>query len=72
MANKLTLKRSAVPGKVPTTTDLDLGEIAINTYDGKAYMKKNVSGVETVVLLTGASGGTSTVGFEQTFLLMGA
>lgn len=69
MANKLTLKRSAVPGKVPTTTDLDLGEIAINTYDGKAYIKKNVSGAESVVPL---GGGTSTVGFEQTFLLMGA
>lgn len=57
MANKLTLKRSAVPGKVPTTADLDLGEIAINTYDGKAYMKKNVSGVESIVLLVGAGSG---------------
>lgn len=57
MANKLQIKRSAVPGKAPTTADLDLGELAINTYDGKAYMKKNVSGVETVVLLTGAGAG---------------
>lgn len=57
MANKLQLKRSSVPGKVPTTADLDLGEIAINTYDGKAYMKKNVSGVESIVLLVGAGSG---------------
>lgn len=57
MANLMKMKRSAVPGKVPTTADLDLGEIAINTYDGKVYMKKNVSGVETIVLLTGAGAG---------------
>ena len=57
MGNKLQLKRSSVPGKVPTTADLDLGEIAINTYDGKAYMKKNVSGVESIVLLVGAGSG---------------
>ena len=57
MANRLKLKRSAVPGKVPTTADLDLGEIAINTYDGKAYMKKNVGGVESIVLLVGAGSG---------------
>lgn len=57
MANLMKMKRSSVPGKVPTTADLDLGEIAINTYDGKVYMKKNVSGVETVVLLTGAGAG---------------
>lgn len=57
MANTMKLKRSAVPGKVPAVADLQLGEIAINTYDGKAYMKKNVSGVETVVLMTGAGSG---------------
>jgi hypothetical protein len=35
MALKIELKRSSVPGKVPATTDLALGELAINTYDGK-------------------------------------
>jgi hypothetical protein len=34
---------------VPTTAALSLGELAINTYDGKLYLKKNVSGTETVV-----------------------
>lgn len=41
MANKIQVKRSAVNGKVPTTTDLDLGEIGVNTYDGKLYIKKD-------------------------------
>lgn len=43
------LKRSAVASKVPVTTDLELGELGINTYDGKLFLKKNVSGVETIV-----------------------
>lgn len=48
MANTIQLKRSAVPAKVPTTTDLSLGEIAINTYDGKLYLKKN-NGSDSIV-----------------------
>lgn len=51
------LKRSSVAGKVPTTSDLGLGEIAINTYDGKAYFKKD-DGTESIVEIgTGAGGG---------------
>ncbi len=41
MAKKITLKRSNVNNKVPTTTDLDLGEVGINTYDGKMFIKKD-------------------------------
>lgn len=35
------LKRSAVANKVPLTTDLDLGELAVNTFDGKLFLKRN-------------------------------
>ena len=48
MANTVRLKRSAVPGKVPTTANLDLGELALNTADGKVYMKKD-DGSESIV-----------------------
>ena len=48
MANTFRLKRSAVQGKIPSTSDLALGEIGINTYDGKVYIKKN-DGTESVV-----------------------
>lgn len=34
------LRRSAVPGKVPTTGQLALGEIALNTHDGKIFIKR--------------------------------
>lgn len=46
---QILIKRSAVAAKVPATADISLGELAINTYDGKLYLKKSVSGVETVV-----------------------
>lgn len=46
------MKRSSVAGKAPTTTDLELGELAINTTDGKVYIKKSVGGVESIVELS--------------------
>lgn len=55
MANTIKVKRSAVAGKVPAVGDLQLGELAINTYDGKLFLKKNVGGNETIVDVT--SGG---------------
>lgn len=62
MANTIKIKRSAVPGKVPTTGDLSLGELGLNTYDGKLFTKRSVGGVETIVELSGggAGGGNET------------
>lgn len=34
------LRRSAVPGKAPTIEQLALGEIALNTHDGKLFVKR--------------------------------
>jgi hypothetical protein len=52
MTSKLLSKRSAVPGKVPTTAQIDLGELAINTRDGKLYLKRdNGNGTFTIVEL---------------------
>jgi len=49
MANKVLLKRSAVQNKNPITTDLSLGEIALNTYDGNLFFKKSPGGVDSIV-----------------------
>jgi hypothetical protein len=49
MSTNITLKRSSVQGKVPLVGDLALGEIALNTYDGKLFIKKNVGGSESIV-----------------------
>lgn len=40
MANRFKLKRSSVANKVPLAADLDLGELALNTTDGKLFTKK--------------------------------
>lgn len=49
MSTDIRLKRSAVQGKVPTTAQLDLGEIAINTRDGKMFIKQAIPDGNTVI-----------------------
>ena len=44
-------KRSAIPGRVPNIDQLELGELALNTYDGRLFLKKNADGVEEIVTL---------------------
>jgi hypothetical protein len=48
MAQTIKLKRSSTSGASPTTSQLALGEVAINTYDGKMYIKKD-DGTESIV-----------------------
>jgi len=45
------LRRSSVAGRIPTTAQLELGELAINTQDGKIYFKKYdaVSNTESII-----------------------
>ena len=60
------LKRSAVASKAPAVADLELGELAVNTFDGNLYLKKNdgsdaiveVGPVRSVAGRTGAVGGS--------------
>ena len=39
MAQTIKLKRSATGGNIPVAGDLELGEVAINTTDGRMYLK---------------------------------
>jgi len=43
MAQIVQLKRSALSGKVPDTGSLNLGELALNTYDGKIFFRRSGS-----------------------------
>lgn len=65
MANTVIVKRSAVPGKVPLTTDLDLGEIAVNTHDGKMFTKRDNGAASIVEFGPGFPSGTKML-FAQT------
>jgi len=66
MPNKIQLKRSSVAGKIPTVSDLALGELGINTADGAIYMKRDTGTAEIVCvgfanqdygLITGSTSG---------------
>ena len=52
MANPIIkIKRSSVEGKQPGVADLPLGELALNTYDGRLYVSKSTdSGVTTSII----------------------
>ncbi len=58
MAQNIKLKRSSVSGKVPTVAQLEAGELAINTADGKLYFERDDSTIQSIVttnaLITGS------------------
>ena len=56
MSNKIKPKRSYTANAVPTTSDLDTNELAINWADGKAFTK-DASGNIVSVTLGGSGGG---------------
>jgi hypothetical protein len=56
MANTVVLKRSSVQGKSPTTSDLALGELALNTTDGNLFFKRDVSGTQSILSVATLTG----------------
>ena len=61
MAQTVKLKRSSAAGKVPTTSNLELGELAMNTVDGKVYFEKNDGSPSVQTILTTDSQTTGSV-----------
>ena len=55
MANIIKIKNSSVAAKVPATSDLAYGEIALNYADGKIYYKKSDNTIQSI------SGGVASV-----------
>ena len=68
MANNILLKKSSVAAKVPTTGDLDYGELALNYADGALYYKTSSNTIarlnpleaDTLATVTGRGATTST------------
>ena len=54
MSTPIRIKRSAVPGKRPQVSDLQLGELALNTYDGELTTKRDRPGIGTDIVRIGA------------------
>jgi len=57
MSNKIILKKSSVGAKVPLTSDLDYGELALNYNDGKLYFKNS----SNAIAYLGSSSATETL-----------
>ena len=57
MSNQIILKKSSVGAKVPLTTDLAYGELALNYADGKLYFKNS----SNVISYLGSSSATDTL-----------
>ncbi len=69
MAQTIKLRRSSTEGKVPTTAQLALGELAINTYDGRIFFEKNDGSatIEHIVTTDSITTGSITItGTTQT------
>ena len=61
MATPFRIKRSAVPGKIPAVSDLQLGELALNTYDAELYTLRSRPGIGTDIVRVGSSAVTNTL-----------
>ena len=68
MAQIVQLKRSSLSGKVPDTGSLNLGELAINTYDGKIFLRRSGSTdtVQEVITTNTTNTGSITLIGNQT------
>lgn len=69
MANKIVLKKSSVAAKVPLSTDLEVGELAVNLVDQKLYSKKTDG---TVILVGSAAGGVDSVNGQTGIVVLDA
>ena len=67
---KILIRRSSTPNKVPTTTNLQLGELAINTFDGKLYLERDQtsgSGIATVIAVNPWNVGVGSLAYDTYF-----
>ena len=68
MATPIRIKRSAVAGKKPTDGQLQLGELAVNFYDGKIFLKQDTGGVGVSTRIVEVGAGTTTFAGKTFFV----
>ena len=72
MSQIVKLRRSSVSGQKPTNSNLQLGELAINTTDGKVYMSKSGSiGPSIEELISTNAFNTGSVNISGSITLIG-
>ena len=68
MATPIRIKRSAVADKKPTNEQLQLGELAVNFYDGKIFLKQDTGGVGVSTRIVEVGAGTTTFAGKTLFV----
>ena len=63
----LKLRRSSIPNAKPTISQISFGEVAMNTYDGKMFMRKSSSFGDEVVEV-----GASSIAVDVTKIASGS
>ena len=72
MAQIIRLRRSSVSGQKPTNSNLELGELALNTTDGKAFMSKSGSlGTSIEELIITNASNTGSINLSGSIKLLG-
>ena len=67
MATPIKLKRSAVEGKRPGLSDLQLGELALNTNDGNIFIERDAGGVGIATTIANVTPWTENYGGESIY-----
>jgi hypothetical protein len=65
MSQNIKLKRSSVPNRIPTVDQLQSGEIALNTFDGRLFLKQTSGSTETIISV----GETSSLAISASYAL---
>jgi hypothetical protein len=66
MADKILHKRSLTQGSVPTTSSLEIGELAINVNDGKLFLHQSGSIANKIVNVGESASFAATASFVET------
>jgi hypothetical protein len=53
--NRILLKKSSVVGKIPNTSDVEFGELALNFSDGRLYFKNSDNNIDFFESGTGSA-----------------
>lgn len=64
-SSAIKLKKSSVPEKVPQTSDLDFGELAINYADGKLYFKNSSNEIDFFTAAVDQGNAFTTIAFTE-------
>ena len=71
MSSLIKIKRSAVSGKKPQLADLQVGELALNTYDGSLFIKRDTGGVGIATTVSNLSPWTESFGASSISYISG-